>query len=314
MNHSVPASKSTVIFAFAAIYIIWGSTYLAILFAIESIPPFLMSAFRFLGAGLILYVWKTCRGEQQPDFSSFGKNAIYGTLMLVGGTVSVTWAEQYISSSIAAIIVTAVPFWFIVLDKRQWSFYFSNKIIITGLFLGLVGVVMLVAFNRHDRPDSLVSGKQWLGALAIILGSIAWTSGSLLSKYKPANNSVVMNASIQLLAAGFFCTMVSIFSGEARNFYFVNVTFDAWLSLFYLMIMGSLVAYLSYLWLLKIRPAAVVSSYVYVNPIVALLLGTLIARERITGLHLSALVIILTGVLFVNMRKIDTKPKKLALP
>src|SRR5439155_605349 len=212
MNNSVPASKSTVIFAFATIYIIWGSTYLAILFAIESIPPFLMSAFRFLGAGLILYVWKTCRGEQQPDFSSFGKNAIYGTLMLVGGTVSVTWAEQYISSSIAAIIVTAVPFWFIVLDKRQWSFYFSNKIIITGLFL------------------------------------------------------------------------------------------------------GSLVAYLSYLWLLKIRPAALVSTYVYVNPIVALLLGTLIARERITVLHLSALVIILTGVLFVNMRKIDTKPKKLALP
>src|SRR4030095_4171450 len=120
MNYSISSSKWLVILAFAAIYVIWGSTYLAILFAIGDIPPFLMSALRFLAAGFILYLWRTVKGKKQADFNSFGKNVVCGILMLAGGTVSVAWAEQYLSSSLAAIIVTAVPFWFILLDKPQW--------------------------------------------------------------------------------------------------------------------------------------------------------------------------------------------------
>ena len=312
MNNTVSNPRSAVILAFAAIYIIWGSTYLAILFAIAGIPPFLMSGLRFLAAGLVLYFWRTWKREQQPDFNSFGRNAICGILLLAGGTVSVTWAEQYLSSSLAAIIVTAVPFWFIVLDKRQWSFYFSNKIMIAGLLIGFLGVSLLVGFNKTEHSAIQSSEKQWLGALVIIAGSIAWTSGSLFSKYKPARSSMLMSASIQLLAAGFFCMMVSIFSGEARNFSFVSVSLSAWLGFLYLMVMGSLVAYLSYLWLLKIRPIAIISTYVYVNPVVALLLGALIAGEKITILQVSALVVILIGVLFVNKARFNTRSKKIA--
>jgi len=311
MTNSISGFQWRVIFAFAAIYVVWGSTYLAILFAIEDMPPFLMSSFRFLAAGTLLYAWTSCKGEKQPDFVSVAKNTICGTLMLVGGTVSVAWAEQYLSSGMAAIIVTAVPFWFVLLDKRQWSFYFTNKIVIIGLLIGFVGVVMLVAFNKH--PDTQASGKQWLGAVGIAIGSIAWTTGSLASKYNPAKTSMLMNGSIQLLAAGFFCLIVSLFTGEAKNFSFVNVNTSSWLGLIYLTIMGSLVAYLSYLWLLKIKPAAVVSTYVYVNPVVALLLGTLIAKEKITALHLSALAVIIIGLLLVNMGKISARSRKLPL-
>jgi drug/metabolite transporter (DMT)-like permease len=314
MNNSSINAKWLVILAFAAIYIIWGSTYLAILFAIVDMPPFLMSGFRFLVAGLILYIWRTLKGEKQPDFNSFGKNVICGVLMLVGGTVSVACAEQYLSSSLAAIIVTAVPFWFVVLDKRQWSFYFSNKIIVTGLLLGFVGVAMLMLFNKPGGSHLENSGKQWLGALILIVGSIAWTSGSLFSKYKPAKSAMLMGASIQLLAAGFFCMMASVFSGEAKNFSFAEVNTTAWLALVYLVVMGSLVAYLSYLWLLKIRPLAIVSTYVYVNPVVALLLGAVIAGEAITALQVFALIIILAGVLLVNKAKFRSSSKKVTFP
>jgi drug/metabolite transporter (DMT)-like permease len=309
MNYSTSNSKWLVVLAFAAIYVIWGSTYLAILFAIGDIPPFLMSGLRFLAAGIILYLWRTWKGEKQPDFTSFGKNVICGILMLVGGTVSVAWAEQYLSSSLAAIIVTAVPFWFILLDKQQWSSYFSNKIIVTGLVLGFAGVAVLVAFTKSEHVYFQNTGKQWLGALALIVGSIAWTSGSLFSKYKPAKSSMLMSASIQLLAAGLFCMMASIFSGEAKNFSFVNVNTTAWLALIYLVVMGSLVAYLSYLWLLKIRPLAIVSTYVYINPVVAMLLGALIAGEKITTLQMAALLIILTGVLMVNKARFSSSGK-----
>src|SRR4030095_16055213 len=312
MNYSISSSKWLVILAFAAIYVIWGSTYLAILFAIGDIPPFLMSGLRFLAAGLILFLWRTGKGERQSQFTSFGKNVICGILMLAGGTVSVAWAEQYSSSSLAAIIVTAVPFWFILLDKQQWSFYFSNKIVVTGLLLGFVGVAVLVAFNKSEHVYLQNTGKQWLGALAIIVGGIAWTSGSLFSKYKPAKSSMLMNASIQLLAAGFFCMMVSIFSGEGKTFSFVNVNTDAWLALVYLVVMGSLVAYLSYLWLLKIRPVAIVSTYVYMNPVVAVLLGALIGGEKITTLQMSALLIILAGVLLVNKARFKSNSGKFA--
>jgi drug/metabolite transporter (DMT)-like permease len=196
-----------------------------------------------------------------------------------------------------------------VLDKRQWSFYFSNKITIAGLMMGFIGVAMLVGFGRSGNSFMQSTDKQWLGALVIIAGSIAWTSGSLFSKYKPAKNSMIMSASIQLLAAGFFCMAVSIFSGEAKDFSFGNVSFSAWLGFAYLMGMGSLVAYLSYLWLLTVRPVAIISTYVYVNPVVALLLGALIAGEKITFLHLSAFTVILIGVLFVNKAKFSTSGK-----
>lgn len=295
-----------IILAFSVIYIIWGSTYLAILFAIKNIPPVLMSGFRFTTAGILLYSWCWIKKEKQPNPSSFAKNAICGVLMLFGGTVAVAWSEQYLSSGIAAIIVTSVPFWFILLDKKQWSFYFSNKIIIAGLLLGFAGVILLVSLGKTSSVSQAAHGKQIAGALVIIAGGIAWAIGSLYSKYKPTGNSVLMNAAIQLLVAGVFSFAVSIVTGEERNFSFAKVGTSSFIALLYLIIFGSLITYLCYLWLLKMRPPAQVSSYVYVNPVVAIILGAIIAGEAITKWQVISLVIIISGVLLINLPKYKT--------
>jgi len=296
-------NKLTVILAFAAVYLIWGSTYLALLIGVQSMPPFFLSALRFTLAGILLYAWCLLRGEEQPDLGSLKKNAVCGILMLFGGTGSVAWAEQYLPSGLAAIIVTSMPFWFVVLDKRQWSFYFSNKLILLGLVIGFVGVGVLVGFDTsslafHGDP----SMKIW-AMIGLIGGGIAWTTGSLYSKYSPAKNSVLMNASLQLITAGAFSLCLSVISGELYHFSLSSTTGNSWTALLYLIVMGSVIAYLSYLWLLKVRPVAQVSTYVYINPIVAVLLGAVIENERITWVQIAGLLIILTGVLLVNMAK-----------
>lgn len=298
------STKWTIILAFAAVYVIWGSTYLAIQLGIRDIPPFLLSAIRFLVAGIVLFAWCLWKRDPMPSRKDIGRNSLCGALMLFGGTVSVTWAEQYIPSSVAAIIVTSLPFWFVLLDKKQWSYYFSNKLIIAGLLVGFLGVVLLISFGHTTNTgDHVSSGQKLAGALVIVGGGIAWTIGSLYSKYKPSQSSLIMNGSIQLLATGIFTGILSVASGEPQKMNWAAVQFSSWMALLYLATMGSIVAYLSYLYLLKMRPAAQVSTYVYVNPIVALLLGVLIASEPIGWWQVIALLIILSGVFLVNMPK-----------
>jgi drug/metabolite transporter (DMT)-like permease len=293
--------KWKIVLAFAALYFIWGSTYIAILYAIKDIPPFFMSSARFLFAGTILFVWSRWKGDKAPGLIAWKKNSVYGILMLFGGTVSVTWAEQYLPSSLASIIVTAVPFWFILLDKKQWSYYFSNKMILAGLLVGFIGVAMLLSHEKSNDAQSVDSGTRFFAAVFIIFGNIAWVTGSLLAKYNPTNCSLTMNGGMQLLAAGGFSAIVGTVGGEMSAVHVSQISVSSWLGLAYLAIVGSIVAYLSYLWLLKVRPPAQVSTYVYVNPIVALLLGAGLAGEKITGWQILALGIILGGLLLVNI-------------
>jgi len=297
------SSKWTIVLAFAAVYIIWGSTYLAIRLGIRDIPPFLLSSIRFLLAGVALLAWCLWKKDPMPSRLDIGRNAICGALMLFGGTVSVTWAEQYIPSSVAAIIVTSLPFWFVLLDKKQWSYYFSNKLIIVGLLVGFLGVVLLMSSGHTNTADNISSSKKLAGSLVIVAGGIAWTIGSLYSKYRPSQSSLLMNGSIQLLATGIFTSVISVAAGEPQKMDWSQVQFSSWMALLYLATMGSIVAYLSYLYLLKMRPAVEVSTYVYVNPVVALLLGALIASEPIGWWQVVALLIILCGVFLVNMPK-----------
>ena len=295
--------KWTIILAFAAIYIVWGSTYLAILIGLNDIPPFLMSAIRFLLAGVILHIWCQLKAESLPSREVIVKNSIAGILMLVGGTVSVAWAEQYLSSSMAAIIVTILPFWFVVLDSRQWKFYFRNKSILTGLFLGFAGVCLLLGFGSKEWLLHQTYSSQLQGIIVILLGGVAWTLGSLYSKYQPVKTSLLVNGYIQLLSSGIFCLMISGVIGEWQRFSVVDTSTSSWLALIYLAVMGSLVAYLSYLYLLKKRSPAEVSTYVYINPVIAVLLGSMMANESISLLKMAALFIILAGVLLVNLPK-----------
>jgi len=303
-----------VILAFAVVYIVWGTTYLAILFAIKDIPPLLMSSMRFLLAGIVLYIFCLVKNERHPDYTSFLKIMFRGILMLVGGTVSVTWVEQYLPSSMTAIIVTSVPFWFILLDRKHWPQYFSNKILIAGLMIGFVGVALLTNFNHSATPDPGHATNRTVAILVLIAGGIAWTSGSLVSKYKPTGHSLLMTTAIQLIVSGFFCLFIGIFTGESDHFYFPQVHSSAWLGFLYLAVFGSILTYICYLWLLKVRPAAQVSTYVYVNPVVAILLGGLMCKESITWLHILSLAVILGGVLMINLPKYKLwRPKKIKL-
>jgi drug/metabolite transporter (DMT)-like permease len=302
-------SSAKVIAAFAALYLIWGSTYIAILIAVKDIPPFLMAGTRFFIAGILLYGWCRIKGDATPDISSFQKISLGGILMLFFGTTSLIWVEQYISSGIAAIIVATVPLWFVVLDKRQWKFHFKHKLIVAGLLVGFSGVLLLFLGKGEN---SMTDDRMKLISLIVLLaGSILWVIGSLYAKYKPVDGSTTMKASIQMMAAGFTSFIVGLCTGELNNFSFSQVSFNAFAAVIYLITFGSLVGFLAYVWLLSVKPPSVVGTYAYVNPVVAVFLGWLIADESISFIQIIALIVILVGVIIVNFskQKLEVKEK-----
>lgn len=294
-------SKALILAAFAAVYIIWGSTYLGILYAIKTIPPFLVVGTRFLIAGGSLFAWCRLRGEASPSLASLGKIALGGVLMLFVGNGAVTWVEQYLPSGLAAIIVATVPLWFVVLDKKQWPYYFSSKLIITGLLVGFAGVLLLFAgkgtLNLTDDPTKVLS------FFILIVGTIGWAIGSLYSKYKKVEGSTTIKAAVQMLAAGILSVAVAFISGEHKTFQWSQVSPTSLFALGYLIVFGSLIGYMSYIWLLSVRPPSLVGTYAYVNPVVAVFLGWLIAGETITTQQVLALMVILAGVVLVNLSK-----------
>ena len=294
-------SKALVVAAFAAVYIIWGSTYLAILLAIKSIPPFFMAGTRFLIAGLILLVWAFIKGESLPNKKSVLKISLAGILMLALGNALLAWVEQYIATGVAAILVATVPLWFVILDKKHWKYHFSNKQIIIGLVVGFAGIILL--FAGKGSADLFNSKMKIISLVVLFVGTIGWTIGSLYSKYQNIQASTLMKVAIQMVAASIVIFIGGFAFNEQKGFAVRNVTWESIGALAYLVIMGSLVAYMAYIWLLSIRPASVVGTYAYVNPVVAVFLGWLFAHEHINIQKLIGLFIIIAGLVIVNMSK-----------
>ncbi len=290
--------KLLVLAAFAAVYIIWGSTYLGIRIGIQTIPPFFLIGTRFLIAGAILYFWCIGKGEKPPSLKLFANLGVGGVLMLFLGNGSVSWAEQYLPSGLVAIIVATVPLWFVILDKSQWKYYFSNRIIIIGFVTGFAGVLLL--FAGKGSTDFLSNRMKLVSFFVLLTGSVGWTIGSLYSKYKKAESSVTMKAAVQMLAAGAVSIVAGFVINEQSKMKLSAISVSSLLALLYLIIMGSLVAFMSYIWLLSVRRASVVGTYAYVNPVVAVFLGWLIAGEQITSQQIIALVVILAGVILVS--------------
>jgi len=294
-------SKALVVTAFALLYIIWGSTYLGILIAVKSIPPFLMAGTRFVIAGVILYTWCRLKGEATPDIKSIGHISFSGILLLFIGNSGLVWVEQYLPSGFAAIVIATTPLWFVILDKRQWKFHFANKPIILGLLIGFAGVLSLFA-GKSDIHFS-DNKMQLISFFVLVLGSISWASGTLYSKYKKTSGSNGMKASIQMMAAGLIASATSISTGELHQFSWNNVSTEAIMAVAYLITFGSLIGYMSFVFLMSVRPPSIVGTYAYVNPVVAVFLGWMFAHEQITWHQIIALVIILTGVIIVNFSK-----------
>ena len=300
-------SKTLIIAAFAALYLIWGSTYIAIRIVLESIPPFLMAGSRFFIAGVLLYAWCRFKGQPTPSRNSFLKISWSVILMLFCGTGSLVWAEQYIPSGLASIIVATLPLWFVLIDKRHWSYHLSNKWIIGGLVIGFAGVLLL--FIDKKLTDISGSYNTLLSIIVLTAGTIIWAIGSLYAKYTDMEGSAAMKASIQMMAAGALALIVGFIIGEQNKMPQSSISTNSLLALLYLITMGSLVAYMAYVWLLEVRPPSLVGTYAYVNPVVAVFLGWWLLNETVSRQQLFALGIILAGVVLVNFSK--DKIKKL---
>jgi drug/metabolite transporter (DMT)-like permease len=300
MNTIINNFKFRIILAFAGIYIIWGTTYLAITYGLKGFPPFVLSGLRFLIAGTIILGWLWARGEKPNSLANWYRNFIPGLLILAAGVGLVAWGEQYITSTEAAIIMATEPFWFILLDKKNWKKYFSSPLVVTGLLIGIGGLLLFV-------KDSLVSGTQdGQGGIRVIaiavlfVSSVLWVIGSLFSKNRASSHSIFMNVGQQLIVGGILSLIIASAAGEWQTLQWSAIPVEAWSGLLYLIVFGSIAAYLSFIWLLSVRPPALVSTHTYVNPVVAVLAGWLIAGESISTTQSWGLAIILTGVVLTN--------------
>lgn len=289
--------------AFAAIYIIWGSTYYFIFLGLETIPPFMLMGLRFVISGLLLLVLLKKQGDLQlPRKRDVLKNTLYGTLMLVGGTGSIMWAEQYVPTGIVSIVFCVLPFWFLVLDYPKWKENFSNISSIFGLIIGFAGIFMLFEGNNN----SIVSEHFVLGISTVTVGGILWALGSLFSRYHPTTLPTLMNVALQFISAGIVCLGISYFAGETKDFNIGNVSLISWLSTAYLAFFGIL-AFGAYVWLITKRSLIQVGTYVYVNPVIAIFLGWMFAKETVNIKQLFTLFIILFGVVLINWRGYQSK-------
>ncbi len=292
-----------VFLAFLAVYIIWGTTYLAAIVGLESFPPFLLSAFRFSTAGIILLIFSILKGLKFPQGKLLGLYLANGVVMLVGGSGLVTWSEQYVLSGYAAVVVASEPFIFVLLDRRRWTFYFSNKNIVAGLLIGFIGVVMFVWFSSAFELESKSADLVITGYTVLFLSCFLWVIGSIFSsRIKESDTSVVTISAVQLLSAGVFSFLLAGVTNEFDGFSFVDVTARSWSGLFFLTFGGSVVAYLSFVWLLTVRSPAQVSTHTYINPIVALFMGWWMANEPISFQQMICVGVILLGVLLTNRK------------
>jgi drug/metabolite transporter (DMT)-like permease len=300
-------SGGMVVLAFATVYIVWGSTYFFIQRAVQEIPPFIMGAMRFILSGSLLMGWCIYRGEKIWDKEQIKTAAIAGLILLFLGNGAVIWAEKTLPSSLVAILASATPIWFVLLDRKKWTENLTSTSTVIGLLIGFIGVILL--FSEQVAGVMKTSGHnlQMVSLIVIILGSVSWAGGSLYAKYNSKGTATVSSA-WQMLVAGVAFLPGSLISKEWPGFNAGAVSGGGWIAVFYLVIMGSLVGYSAYIWLLQVRPATQVSTNAYVNPVVAVLLGTLFAGEHMSALQLLGLAIILTSVLLINLAKYRSSP------
>lgn len=294
-----PASTALIVLAFAAVYLIWGSTYLAIKYAIGTLPPFLMAATRFLVAGALLFTWARLQG------SSFGprpkqqwrRALVIGALLLLGGNGGVTWAERYLSSGLAALLVATEPLWVVM-----WSWISGgsrpNLKVSLGLITGLAGVALLVsgAFGGSHAGGMM----SLIGAGVVVASSMSWAGGSVYSIHRPVQTSAPLASGMQMLSGGALLLLMGLFTGEFSR---LDLKQASWLSLgalLYLTVFGSIVAFTAYSFLLRNVSPARAATYAYVNPVVAVFLGWVIASEPITLRTVIAAAVIVTSVVLIT--------------
>jgi drug/metabolite transporter (DMT)-like permease len=270
------ASRARIWVALAVVYVVWGSTYLGIDLAVRTIPPFLMASVRFLIAGALLYVWAIRRGDRtdRPTARHWLSAFLIAAPMLAVGNAAVGWAEQTLDTGTASLIIASVPLWMALLDRVFYAQRLARAIVL-GLVIGFAGVGLLVAPGGAGGAGSRA-------AFVLVFSSLAWGTGSLYSRQAKLPQRPQVAAAMQMLAGGLMLTVVGAVSGELGRVHSGAISLESWLGLAYLIVAGSLLGFTAYMWLLRAAPTSLVGTYAYVNPVVAVLLGTILLGEPLT--------------------------------
>ena len=300
---SQPASKTMIWLGMLSIYIVWGSTYLAIRFAVDSIPPFLMAGVRFLLAGGALLVWRLPAGDRKPTLRHWRSAGIIGLMMLLGGNGGVVWAEQRVPSGIAALLVGSTPLWIVLIEavvyrkRPSWP-------VLAGVIVGLGGMAVLIG---PSQLTGLHGDIDLVGGIVVALAALSWAGGSLYSRGADLPDSPFLYNGMEMVCGGAALMILSTLSGEWGRLNVAAISLNSWLGFGYLVLFGSLVGFSAYTWLLRSAPTMLVSTYAYVNPVVAVLIGNLLAQEPLTPRVLLAATVIIGAVVLITYTKRDKK-------
>jgi drug/metabolite transporter (DMT)-like permease len=296
MNHHLPSPVGIWI-AIISVYVVWGSTYLAIRFAVQTMPPFLMAGVRFLISGSLLYLVRRAWGDPKPTLQEWRSASIIGIFLLVGGNGGVVWAEQWVVSGVAALFVATAPLWMILIDTLHPHGHKPGLKVILGVILGFAGIFILIRpFQSMHQGDIHL-----IGGLVLILASLFWSIGSLYSRQAKLPSSSLLGTGMEMLAGGGGLLLLGILSGEMGQLSWRLISKESWLGLIYLIVFGSWIGFTAYTWLLRTAPTPLVSTYAYVNPIVAVFLGYFIAEEPLTLRILIATVLVVGSVALITI-------------
>lgn len=308
VNHPAASpSRSALVLAFAAIYVIWGSTYLGIRIAVETLPPFLMAGARFIIAGAVLFAWVRWKLRARPTARQWRDNAIAGGLMLLGGNGLVAWAEQEIPSGITTLIISIGPLFMVLLDWLVLAVGGDAQrgarptaATFLGLALGFVGLGLLVGPDIAGASATPLDGWRVAG---LVVASVAWSAGSIYMRYARSPAEPLTGSALQMLTGGVWLLLAAWGHGDFVGFDVAAVGARSFIAWVYLIGVGSLVGFTTYVWLMKVSTPARVSTYAYVNPIVAVFLGWLVLSESVGPRMIVASAVIIGGVAIITLQR-----------
>jgi len=283
--------------AFAAIYLIWGSTYLGIRYAIETIPPLLMMGIRHFAAGALVYAWARWRGAPAPQPKHWAYALIAGALLFLGGHGILAWAEQRVPSGLAALLCATLPLWTVLLARVDGTERRISMRALAGILLGFGGVALLIG------PDLFGQRLNLLAAGGVLASALLWAVGTGYTRRVRMPESKLLSAAMQMLSGGVLLLLIALFSGEVSGLHLAAVTARSALSLAYLIVLGSIVAFSVYTWLVSASSPSMLSTYAYVNPVIAVFLGWALASEALGVRTVVATAVIVAGVILVSTRR-----------
>ena len=294
-SHSLQRShRFTVIFCFLAIYVIWGSTYLAIRYAVETIPPLYTAGLRHLTAGSILLAWCLVK-RLRPTWAQIRASIVIGVFFFLLGHGSLHWAEQKVPSGLASLLIASEPIWVFLLSAaaaKQWHW---NALLLTGSLLGLGGVGLLMGRSALTSVPGM-----FVSSLAVVISALSWSIGVVYSRRSHLSGNPLLLSALSLLAGSVQLLLVGTIAGEYRGFSLSSVSMRSWLSLGYLIVFGSVVAFTAYNWLMEHYSPTLVATHTFINPIVAVLLGWLMAGEAVTFNVLLSAAMVVSAVILVD--------------